>query len=244
MLLPVNTDDPTLKEAREIVESLRRASERAHHYLGLLVDSLSQSSNEKNNHNQSLLGGSEAQLKFAAAYQDLQLLIVKLRQVNRTSSVDARVSREKIIQKRTESDRLELDLQNVQYRQRFLLQEIALCNDFSSEHENIDFVPIETFTQDHSDFAKKDVEEDTEMMDESKNDNTNDDHDHRLTLARLKDERQRRLDLETRKKELITAKAKLVAENKKRTSDLESLDQQLQKFIESATPIQGFLDRH
>jgi hypothetical protein len=55
---------------------------------------------------------------------------------------------------------------------------------------------------------------------------------HKLMMARLEDERTRRLKMEENRKELSQIRSSLVAENKKRKEDLESLDAQLQRFIE------------
>lgn len=60
----------------------------------------------------------------------------------------------------------------------------------------------------------------------------NDPHD--LMKQRLYDERAQREALELQRKELLLKKQRLIAENKKRKEDLESLDEQLKKFIEAS----------
>lgn len=55
---------------------------------------------------------------------------------------------------------------------------------------------------------------------------------HDLMKQRLYDERAQREALELQRKELLVKKQRLIAENKKRKEDLESLDEQLKRFIE------------
>lgn len=56
------------------------------------------------------------------------------------------------------------------------------------------------------------------------------DNPHDLMIARLTNEKNEREKLEKQRKELLTKKQALIAENKKRKDDLVSLDEQLKKF--------------
>jgi hypothetical protein len=53
---------------------------------------------------------------------------------------------------------------------------------------------------------------------------------HNLMIARLKNEKVVREELEKQRKELLVKKQALIAENKKRKDDLANLDEQLKKF--------------
>jgi hypothetical protein len=53
---------------------------------------------------------------------------------------------------------------------------------------------------------------------------------HNLMIARLKNEKVVREELEKQRTELLVKKQALIAENKKRKDDLASLDEQLKKF--------------
>ncbi|KAK9348289.1 Fms-interacting protein-domain-containing protein [Lipomyces starkeyi] len=198
-----------------------------------------------------------AESEFAGVAKALIAHSFHLRKMNRLYQVSSKDTKEYIAQKRIEVDRLQLELQNMYYRQRYLRKEIELCNDFPSSHTLIDFVPLEQFYEDNPEFrphggsskpngsgSPKEpaaADEDTDMV-EDRNDGRLDQH--KLMMARLEDERTRRLKMEENRKELSQIRSSLVAENKKRKEDLESLDAQLQRFIESATPIQNVFQKY
>ncbi|KAK9354839.1 Fms-interacting protein-domain-containing protein [Lipomyces doorenjongii] len=198
-----------------------------------------------------------AESEFAGVAKALLAHSFHLRKMNRLYQVSSKDTKEYIAQKRIEVDRLQLELQNMYYRQRYLRKEIELCNDFPSSHTLIDFVPLEQFYEDNPDFrphggspkpngggSPKEptaADEDTAMAEDRNELRLN---QHKLMLARLEDERTRRLKMEENRKELSQIRSSLVAENKKRKEDLESLDAQLQRFIESATPIQNVFQKY
>ncbi|KAK9456912.1 hypothetical protein V1511DRAFT_495659 [Dipodascopsis uninucleata] len=219
--------------------------------------------------------------EFVKLYKMLMQRTIQLRGMNRNLMVLAKDSKSVIADRRTEIDRLQLELQNMYYRQKFLRAEIARCNAFPSSHTQVDFVSLEQFYADHPDFnsdgsdqnavdiTTAEGQEGTRTADYVENrsldtmissDKQVPDYngevemtdavedasqlEHKLMLARLKDERQRRQKLENQKKELNKIRLQLVAENKKRKEDLECLDAQLQKFIESAMPIQAVFDKY
>lgn len=64
-----------------------------------------------------------------------------------------------------------------------------------------------------------------------------------LMIARIEDERAEREALEQQRQELLRRKQKLIAENKKRREDLANLDNDLEKFIDAAKPIQKTFEK-
>lgn len=64
-----------------------------------------------------------------------------------------------------------------------------------------------------------------------------------LMVARIEDERAEREGLEQQRQELLRRKQKLIAENKKRREDLANLDNDLEKFIDAAKPIQKTFEK-
>jgi THO complex subunit 5 len=62
-------------------------------------------------------------------------------------------------------------------------------------------------------------------------------------VARIEDERAEREALEQQRQELLKRKQKLIAENKKRREDLANLDNDLEKFIDAAKPIQKTFEK-
>lgn len=62
-------------------------------------------------------------------------------------------------------------------------------------------------------------------------------------IARIEHELQEREKLEASRQELLKKKQSLIAENKKREDDLASLDNDLEKFIDAAKPIQKIFEK-
>lgn len=62
-------------------------------------------------------------------------------------------------------------------------------------------------------------------------------------IARIEDERAEREALEQQRQELLKRKQKLITENKKRREDLANLDNDLEKFIDAAKPIQKTFEK-
>lgn len=62
-------------------------------------------------------------------------------------------------------------------------------------------------------------------------------------IARIEDERVEREALEQQRQELLKRKQKLITENKKRREDLANLDNDLEKFIDAAKPIQKTFEK-
>ncbi|KAK7203222.1 hypothetical protein BZA70DRAFT_85187 [Myxozyma melibiosi] len=206
--------------------------------------------------------------EFASLYKPLLAKTIRTRQVSRAHLLALQNAKGKIAQRREEVDRLQLELQNSYYRQRYLKKEIELCMDFRSSHLDIDFVPIEEFLTDHPEYTMSSDSSTAAQSDIEMEDSTPETpaatedpptttttpspptatapralSEHELIIARLEDERARRLLLEERKKALIARKSDLTKENSKRKNDLENLDAQLSRFIESATPIQKVLEK-
>lgn len=63
-------------------------------------------------------------------------------------------------------------------------------------------------------------------------------------IARIEHERAEREALELQRQELLKKKQKLIADNKKRRDDLASLDQDLERFIDAAKPIQLLFEKN
>ena len=64
-----------------------------------------------------------------------------------------------------------------------------------------------------------------------------------LMEARINHEHAEREALESQRQGLLRKKQSLIAENKKRKDDLASLDQDLEKFIDAAKPIQKIFEK-
>ncbi|KAF3924702.1 hypothetical protein AA313_de0207063 [Arthrobotrys entomopaga] len=154
----------------------------------------------------------------AKSQKQLYASIARLRSVHRNAYMVLRQTKQTTSEARQEQDRLHLQLQNLYYQQRHLRGEIDACLDFPHTYKDIPLVPEEDYLERHPEDVEKDP--------------------HELMKLRLADERAVREELEARRKQLISKKQALIAENKKRKDDLASLDEHLKKFIESSKPIQ------
>lgn len=96
------------------------------------------------------------------------------------------------------------------------------CN-ISHEYQKLPLVPAEEFLAKHPEHAGSD--------------------ENALMIARIEDERAEREALELQRQELLKRKQKLIAENKKRREDLANLDNDLEKFIDAAKPIQKTFEK-
>ncbi|KAF3768903.1 hypothetical protein M406DRAFT_355072 [Cryphonectria parasitica EP155] len=136
----------------------------------------------------------------------------------------ARDTKTQTAEARQEVDVLHLQLQNLYYEQAHLQGEIAACESYDHEYQKLPLIPIEDFLAKHPEHADKNDE------------NT-------LMVARIEDERAEREALEQQRQELLKRKQKLIAENKKRREDLANLDNDLEKFIDAAKPIQKTFEK-
>lgn len=69
------------------------------------------------------------------------------------------------------------------------------------------------------------------------------DDENALMFARIDHERAEREGLENQRQELLKRKQKLIADNKTRKDDLANLDNDLEKFIDAAKPIQTLFEK-
>lgn len=150
--------------------------------------------------------------------------LVQLRAANRNEWQQSKASKVKTAEAKTGIDALNLDLQGLYYEQAHLRNEIKLCQETPTIYDEISLIDESEFLLTHP-----------EAADLSRRD---------LMLARLKHEKEERLRLEEVRRDLMTKKAALIAENKKRKGDLESLEKQLNSFIGSAENISAIFKKY
>ncbi|GBF59957.1 THOC5 family protein [Trichophyton mentagrophytes] len=150
-------------------------------------------------------------------------LLAQLRGLNREAILNVRSTKQATAEARQEIDRLHLQLQNLYYEQRHLSGEIAACESYDHSYLSLPLIPVEEFISLHPEHANSD--------------------EHELTIARINHEHAEREKLEQARQELLKKKQALIAENKKRKEDLASLDQDLERFIDAAKPIQKIFEK-
>lgn len=154
----------------------------------------------------------------------LMTKLVQLRAANRVTWQSSRLAKLKTSEAKAGIDRANLELQGLYYEQRHLKNEIKSCREAPTIFNEIALISEEEFLKTHPegrDLAARD-----------------------LMLARLGHEKDERLRLEEVRKELGAKKSALIAENKRRKGDLESLEAQLKAFISSAENIESIFQKY
>ncbi|KAA8905534.1 Fms-interacting protein-domain-containing protein [Sphaerosporella brunnea] len=146
--------------------------------------------------------------------KQLNALVMQLKSLHRSAIMSSREAKKATGKACQEVDRLHLQLQNLYYEQRHLRGEKQCLQGFPvrlpHKYTSLPLIPVEKFLAQHPEFQQTDP--------------------HNLMIARLKNWKVVREELEKQRKELLIEKQALIAENKKRKDDLDSLDEQLKKF--------------
>lgn len=149
--------------------------------------------------------------------------LAQLRGLHRAAHLLARDTKAQTAKSKNDVDVRHLQLQNLEYEQRHLENEIAACEGFDHTYQLLPLIPVEEFLSQHPEHA--------------------DDDENTLMVARINHERQEREALEQQRLELQKKKTKLIQENKKRRDDLANLDKDLEKFIDAAKPIHKIFEK-
>ncbi|OKL56417.1 hypothetical protein UA08_08115 [Talaromyces atroroseus] len=153
----------------------------------------------------------------------LYSLLAQLRGLNRDAIFRVRETKQSTAEARQEIDRLHLQLQNLYYEQKHLIGEIAACESYDHKYLSLPLIPVEEFLELFPEHTDSDA--------------------HELMIARINHEHAEREKLEQARQELLKRKQALIAENKKRKDDLANLDQDLERFIDAAKPIQKIFEK-
>ncbi|MCJ1306465.1 hypothetical protein MMC25_000107 [Agyrium rufum] len=149
--------------------------------------------------------------------------LARLRGSNRSAILALRDTKHATAEARQEVDRLHLQLQNLYYEQRHLRGEIAACESYDHKYQQLPLVAVEDFLER---FPKHAADDENTLM-----------------VARIAHEHTEREALEHARQGLLKKKQSLIADNKKRRDDLANLDQDLEKFIDAAKPIQKIFEK-
>ncbi|KAI6785701.1 THO complex subunit-like protein [Emericellopsis cladophorae] len=149
--------------------------------------------------------------------------VAQLRGLNRHANLAARDTKAVTLEARQTVDKLHLQLQNLYYEQNHLQDEIAACESYDHKYRQLPLMPVDEFLAQYPDQATDD--------------------ENALLFARIDHERVERETLENQRQELLKRKQKLIADNKRRKEDLANLDNDLEKFIDAAKPIQKLFEK-
>ncbi|KAF4122416.1 THO complex subunit 5 [Geosmithia morbida] len=217
--------DPTLVAAVQISNQSRDQANKLIELINSVESSLSSSETTAEDSAAGAAPTPTPEQKAKVAKQQALFLasIAQLRGVHRHVTLAARDTKAQTAEARQEVDRLHLQLQNLYYEQRHLHDEIAACEGYEHKYQQLPLMPEDEFLAKYPEHA--------------------DDDENTLMFARIDAERVDREGLEQQRQELLKRKSKLIADNKRRKDDLANLDNDLEKFIDAAKPIQKLFEK-
>ena len=179
-------------------------------------------------------------LQLSKEQKRLTSHLALLRGQNREAVLSARQTRQETAEARQEVDKLHLQLQNLYYEQKHLIGEIAACEafEFVSEDSSNPRVLLISYSHNYLKLPMIPLEEFLQKFPDHR-----DDGEDALMRARIGYEHTEREALEQTRQGLLKRKQGLISENKKRKDDLANLDQDLEKFVDAAKPIQKTFEK-
>ncbi|CEP12831.1 hypothetical protein [Parasitella parasitica] len=119
----------------------------------------------------------------------------------------------------------QVDLHDVMYEKRHILEEIVQCRKFRSVYQDVELIPLEEF---QSKAGPEYLE--------------NSDNPHQLFINRLKYELVVRAALKEQQEELQLQRTQLIKENRKAQKKVDQFDKLLDDFVQSAAPLEEALE--
>ncbi|GAA5815169.1 hypothetical protein MFLAVUS_008675 [Mucor flavus] len=163
--------------------------------------------------------------RFGKAEQSLiQENFDRLIDLHTVAYASTKDSRQSTLDAKTNMNEKRLELQDVMYERKHILEEIVQCRDFRSVYEDVELIPLEEF------LAKAGPEY-----------LQNSDNPHQLMINRLKYELVVRTALKEQKEALEIERAKLIKENRKIRKKVDLFDKLLDDFVLSAAPVEEAL---
>ena len=160
---------------------------------------------------------------LTAPRKELDAQLARLRGLQRAAALAVRRTKAATAEARAAVDTLHLQRRNLDYEQRHLRGEIGACEAYDHRYSQLPLVPVAEFLAARPEMGEAD--------------------EHALMIARIEHERAAREALEAQRLELVKRRQKLIADNTKRKEELASLDDNLEKFIDAARPIQKIFEQ-
>ncbi|KAL9091707.1 MAG: hypothetical protein Q9165_004783 [Trypethelium subeluteriae] len=161
----------------------------------------------------------DVQAELSEHQKQLFSNLSQMRSLHRDALYEVRKTKAETTERRHEIDALHLQLQNLYYEQRHLIGEIEACRSYDHKYQQLPLIPLEEFLAQFPEHASDD--------------------ESGLMTARINHEYEERQKLEDQRQALLKKKQSLIAENNRRKADLESLDQDLEKFIIVSKSMRG-----
>lgn len=151
----------------------------------------------------------------------LRAQLAMTRTVYRACVMKIREEKAETAEKKAANDALILGLHNLKYEEQSLRSEIAAAENYDHKYKKLPLIPTDDFVEKFPQHADK--------------------SEHELTIARIEQEYQDRVELESQRQEKLKQKQKLIAEVKKGKDDLTRVDAMLEKFVGHFEPIRKVL---
>ncbi|OAD03031.1 hypothetical protein MUCCIDRAFT_156037 [Mucor lusitanicus CBS 277.49] len=119
----------------------------------------------------------------------------------------------------------QVDLHDVMYEKRHILEEIVQCRKFRSVYQDVELIPLDEFK----------AKAGPEYLENS-------DNPHQLFINRLKYELVVRAALKEQQEELQLKRTQLIKENRKAQKKVDQYDKLLDDFVQSAAPLEEALE--
>ncbi|KAG0735686.1 hypothetical protein G6F57_006982 [Rhizopus arrhizus] len=153
-------------------------------------------------------------------YEHVQQILDRLKDIQSTSYTSTRDSKQSTSDAKDYMDKKQVEMQDVMYEKRHILEEIVKCREFRSVYQDIELIPLEEFQ------SKAGPEYLVDF-----------DNQHQLMINRLKYELVIRAELKEQQEALQQKKAQLIKENIKAQRKVDQFDKLLDDFVESTRPV-------
>ncbi|KAG1151013.1 hypothetical protein G6F37_006519 [Rhizopus arrhizus] len=153
-------------------------------------------------------------------YEHVQQILDRLKDIQSTSYTSTRDSKQSTSDAKDYMDKKQVEMQDVMYEKRHILEEIVKCREFRSVYQDIELIPLEEFQ------SKAGPEYLVDF-----------DNQHQLMINRLKYELVIRAELKEQQEALQQKKAQLIKENIKTQRKVDQFDKLLDDFVESTRPV-------
>lgn len=157
-------------------------------------------------------------------YEQLQQTFDKLKDLHTRSYSSTRDSKYATTEAKEKMNEKQVDLQDVIYEKRHILEEIVQCREFRSVYQDVELIPLDEFLSQAG----------PEYLENS-------DNPHQLMINRLKYELVVRKALKEQEESLQIQRAELIKDNRKAQKKVDQFDKLLDDFVQSAIPVEEAL---
>ncbi|KAI9279108.1 Fms-interacting protein-domain-containing protein [Sporodiniella umbellata] len=156
-------------------------------------------------------------------YEQVQHILDKLKDVQADSYLATRDSKEATSEAKGSLDKRQVEMQDVMYEKRHILEEIVKCHEFRSVYQDVELIPLEEFQAKASEKHSVNTDE------------------RQLMISRLEYELAIRSELKEQQEALLKLKAQLIKENIDVERKVDQFDGLLDDFVDSTAPVMAAL---